>query len=245
MQAAGHQREASWQFAAAEKDFQKAEQLQPDDEGRYNLLVNRGVLRIRQKRLPEAVADLQKAIRLKPDLYQAYANLAEAYQGQNDAASGVAQLGEAIRRNPMVVVLYRNRAHLQMQRKDLAAALRDLHKAIALEEERQRAAKGKDPDWQPDALERQQPAQDHAECGLILSHQKHHADALQACETALIFTGTCPLPIACATALLELKRYPEAVLAFDDYLKLGQPARDVYELRGQAKFKLQKYSRRH
>ena len=59
-------------WSAADSDFQKASQLPLDDNARYVLFVNRGVLRVRQERFDDAVADLKAAIERKPKAYQAY-----------------------------------------------------------------------------------------------------------------------------------------------------------------------------
>src|SRR5262249_39191760 len=82
-------------FPSAEADLDRAETLHPDAAARYVLLVNRGVLRIRQQRYPDAVAVLREAIRLDPAQYQAHANLAEAYRKQGQADAALAELGEA------------------------------------------------------------------------------------------------------------------------------------------------------
>ena len=44
---------------AADADFQKASQMPLDDNARYVLFVNRGVLRVRQDRFDDAIADLK------------------------------------------------------------------------------------------------------------------------------------------------------------------------------------------
>jgi serine/threonine protein kinase/tetratricopeptide (TPR) repeat protein len=67
-------------FAAAEADYARVMELRPDPLALYGIHVNQGVLRIRQGRLREGVAELRQAIALKPDHYQAHADLAQAYQ---------------------------------------------------------------------------------------------------------------------------------------------------------------------
>src|SRR5262249_39564303 len=71
------------EFAAARVDFAEAERLlgdAPDETAAYGLLVNRGVLATRQGEHHDAVAFLERAVRLKPREYPAYLNLARAYQ---------------------------------------------------------------------------------------------------------------------------------------------------------------------
>ena len=62
-------------WAAADSDFAKAAQMPLDDNARYVLFVNRGVLRMRQERFQDAVTDLKAAIERKPKAYQAYSIL--------------------------------------------------------------------------------------------------------------------------------------------------------------------------
>ena len=50
------------EFSAAEADFEKALQLQPDRDALYALHVNRGNLRVKQRRFTDARADLQQAV---------------------------------------------------------------------------------------------------------------------------------------------------------------------------------------
>src|SRR5262249_6047070 len=85
------------EFAAAEADFQKALEMQPDPDARYAIAVHRGVLCIRQEKLGEAVTQLQSAIHLKPDQFQAYADLAKAYQQGKQLDRAAEQLDQAIR----------------------------------------------------------------------------------------------------------------------------------------------------
>lgn len=230
--------EARHQFQLAEKDFTQAERyIQDDETARYNLLVNRGVLRIRQKKLTEAVADLEKAIALKPALFQGYANLAQAYQEQKKLDEAIVRFDDAIQLQKGLAALYRNRARLQLQRNNPVAALGDFEEAIRLETIRRGKQNGR---LEPKELQRL--AEDHAERGVILYQQKHYADALQACDSALqIEPSLATAHRLRAGALLELKRYPEAVEAFDHYLTVGRPTPEIYELRGLAKSKLRQY----
>src|SRR5262249_42978438 len=70
---------ADFEFDEAERYFRDAmAQLEstPDDELRYQLLINRAYFRVQRDRLNEAAQDYQEAIRLKKDLYLAHADLA-------------------------------------------------------------------------------------------------------------------------------------------------------------------------
>ena len=83
---------------AADSDFQKAAQLPLDENTRYVLLVYRAVLRIRTDRCTDAITDLQAAIELKPNAYQAYVNMANAYRRLGNLDQAVAQLNRALQR---------------------------------------------------------------------------------------------------------------------------------------------------
>ena len=87
-------------FDAAEADFQSALQMPLDEYSRYVLFVNRGVVRVRQGRFEDAIADLKKAIELKPGEYQAYVNLAQAYRRLNDLPKALEQLRARSNWNP-------------------------------------------------------------------------------------------------------------------------------------------------
>ena len=83
-------------WAAADADFQQAAQMPLDDNARYVLFVNRGVLRVRTDRFDEAIADLRSAIELKPGAYQAYVNLAQAYRRLGKLDLALDQLNRAV-----------------------------------------------------------------------------------------------------------------------------------------------------
>ena len=105
--------DAALHFAAAERDFDKALRLKPNEEATYNLLVNRGVTRIQGKKYAEAIADLEQAIQLRPDHYHAYWNLAQAYQEQKKYDEALGQLDLAIRLQPTLPLLFHARGRLR------------------------------------------------------------------------------------------------------------------------------------
>ncbi len=84
----------------ADSDFQQAAQLPLDENTRYVLLVYRAVLRIRTDRFADAIADLQAAIEIKPNAYQALVNMANAYRRLGNRDQAVAQLDRAIELEP-------------------------------------------------------------------------------------------------------------------------------------------------
>jgi tetratricopeptide (TPR) repeat protein len=73
-------------FAAAEKDFATALEADLTSEACYIVHVSRGIMRFRQKKLNEAVVDLEQAIALMPQLLDARITLAKVRQAQSDFA---------------------------------------------------------------------------------------------------------------------------------------------------------------
>src|SRR5205814_862920 len=108
---------------AADADYQKAAQMPLDEFSRYVLFANRGVLRVRQERFDEAIADLKAAIKQKPEEYQAYVSLADAYRRLKKLDLALEQLHYAIRVEPGLAHLYRLRARLYLESNEPALAL--------------------------------------------------------------------------------------------------------------------------
>ena len=118
---------AEFEFEEAEADFQEALarlERTPDDELRYVLLVNRGLIRVQRGRLDQAAADYQEAIRLKKDPYLAHAELAQVYQKQGKPAEAIEQFTRAIALKPDWSPLYRGRAEVLPARADVDPARR-------------------------------------------------------------------------------------------------------------------------
>jgi tetratricopeptide (TPR) repeat protein len=212
-------------FDDAEADFQTALQMPLDDSARYVLFVNRGVLRVREERLDDAVSDLKTAIELKPNEYQAYVNLAQAYRRQKKLDPALEQLNRAVALEPSLAQVYRLRARLSLERKEFAQALKDFDEAILRE----------DADGPP-------LADDHVERGRLLLHLGKPADALAAFDEALRRRKDhLPAWRLRAEALFDLGRYRESVEAFDRYLDAGKPLESVYRGRGLARAELGQY----
>ncbi len=205
------------QFTRAEKDFEAALRENLPASARYGLLINRGVLRIRQGKLDSAIEDLRQAIALKPKLYQGYVNLAQAYLRGEQPEEARRQLDEAIRCEPNLPALYRTRSRVQIFLENPTAALADLDEAIRLES---RSDAGN-------------LADDHLERGRLLYRQKDYAGALAATEAALrIHPRDAQAYRLRADSLLELKRLPDALKALDECLKYSPD--DVAILRARA-----------
>jgi tetratricopeptide (TPR) repeat protein len=218
------------EFEVALADFAKVEaelSVRPNDTAHYGLLVNRGVLRIRQGNLPAAVIDLMAAIRLKPTDYPAYVNLAQAYQGQNRLDEAQAQFAKAIHLAPpgAMAALYRTRARLREQAGNLRAARDDLQQAARHELRGSMSSAA---------------AHDLAEQGRLLVRERQCAEAVRKLDEALRLQ---PDNFAAhrlrAEALLELERFGEAIASLDRCLQ--RRAQDkttdtpVYQARGKAR----------
>jgi serine/threonine protein kinase/tetratricopeptide (TPR) repeat protein len=211
-------------FEAAEEDYQKALELEPGEELRYALLVNRGHVRFRRGKLPQAVADLREAIRLNPRQYNAYVTLAHIDWKQGRRDDAIRKLSRAIELKPkrpdtQTAALYRTRAHWHMDRKGRPAALRDLSEAVR---------------YGPPTS--QEAAKDHAMRGQLLYSDKRYEDALDDCDAALKIDPECVEAHRWRVAtLLELKRYDDVLSSCNVYLSKGEPSADIYEVRGLAR----------
>jgi tetratricopeptide (TPR) repeat protein len=235
--------EADSHFRAAEADFQKARSIvarTPNEEAEYVLLVNRGVVRIRQGKLDLAEDDLIRAIRLKPKQYPAYLNLAKVHEEKGEIREALAQIDNALKQGQGPALLYRARARLHLKRPDVAAALEDalrnLNEAIT-----RGAAEATPPDL---------AAEDRKERGLVLARLDRLADAVEEYDAALALQpDLVVVHRLLAEALFQLSRYQEAVDSLDTYLKQAsaalnaflkreEPVAAAYRLRALAKGKL-------
>ena len=215
------------QFVRAEEDFEAALAAALPDSARYGLLINRGVMRIRQGRLDTAMGDLQQAISLRPRQYQGYVNLAQAYLKGQQLEQAVEQLDHAIQLEPNVASLYRTRARLQLLRQKSSDALADLDQVVRLETSAATPAL----------------ADDHFERGRILHVQKDFSAALSAFDEALRVrprdVRVCRFR---AETLLELNRLPEALQSLNDCLKYGPPDAGAFRSRAALRTRLGQYA---
>lgn len=221
----GHVHSELNDFESATKDFETALNRSTTEAERYGVFLHRGTMYLKQEKFAEAAADFGQAIKLQPEWYPAYVNQARAAQKQGNLEDATEYATEAIRRAPKVAALYRNRAYLLLERGKDSEALADFRRAIELEDgrgntERLRAA-------------------DQLECGRIYWRARQYQEAVNACDAALMIYpdhfDSCRLR---GESLLELKQYPEAIHAFDTFLKRGGPDATVYTARGLAKAKL-------
>jgi serine/threonine protein kinase/Tfp pilus assembly protein PilF len=89
----------------AESDFAEVLRRNPSEDARYALFLTRGVLRFEQYALQPAAADFLAAIEIKPELYNAYLDLAHVYTAKNQLELASQQFAEAMRRKPPALAL--------------------------------------------------------------------------------------------------------------------------------------------
>jgi serine/threonine protein kinase/Flp pilus assembly protein TadD len=214
----------------AEEDFACAENVlkdTPDATALYAVLVNRGLVRVRHKKLTEAVADLERATTLRPGEWQAFVNLAAAYTEQGRAREAAAQLDRAVALKPAqgLAAIYRNRARLSRQAGDLAAAADELSRAAAAEPTANVPAR----------------AGDFLQRARLLENAGRHAEAIAAADECLqLQPDNAAAHRTRAEALLCLNRYADAVAALGRYLECtvggdGERTATVYRARAEAR----------
>ncbi len=161
---------------AAEADYRRAMELleeKPNDELRYVLLVNRGLLRSSRGDRDAAVADLEAAIRLGDLRSLASTALADIFRKQGRYAEALDRFSRAIEHRPDWAPLYRGRADVVLDNKastkaQRAQAISDLDRAIRLEKPDNRVL-----------------ARDHTRRGRLLAADGRNVEALAACEAAI------------------------------------------------------------
>ncbi len=205
-------------FDLAEADFKRASELGLDDASRYVMLVNRGVMRVRRGRSEDAAEDFRAAIALKSDQFQAYVNLAQAFENLGRFDQAEEALDRAIARFPKEAVLYRARARVHRLRSFDREALADLDRAIALSPPEDPARGG-----------------DHLERALIFEQAGRHDEALAECDRALAIQPDGPdVHRIRGAVLVKLRRFDEAIRSFDNCLAKGKPSASLHEARGLA-----------
>ncbi|HEX8200428.1 MAG TPA: tetratricopeptide repeat protein, partial [Isosphaeraceae bacterium] len=209
-------------FEDAEADYDRAlARMNPDtdDELRYILFVNRGVLHHQRQQWAAAVTDLEAAIKINPSKAFPYNALSDVYARQNRLADALTWLTKAIRHQADGADLYLKRARLHVRRHEIDPALIDLGDAIRLAES--------------GSLTR---AAAHLERGRLLHGRRHYDEALADYDTALTIAPTdAETHRLRADALLKLGRDDEVIGSCDAYLAGGRPSADLHHLRGLAR----------
>ena len=113
-------KQAGLAFQAAEQDYAAALERQPTDDFRYVLLVNRGGMYLQAGNYARSLTDLEAAIRLKPQPYQAHVTLAQLHQRRGQLDLAARAFGQAIDRaaDPVTkALIHRSRALLHSKRR--------------------------------------------------------------------------------------------------------------------------------
>jgi tetratricopeptide (TPR) repeat protein len=219
---------------AAEADYRRAMDLlerKPNDEMRYVVLVNRGVLRLQGGDLDDAAGFLLRAIQADPRSYPAYAALAAVRRKQGRTEEALAQFTRAIERKRDLAALYRDRAGVVLGSKEAtptqrAQALSDLDRAIRLEK--------------PD-----NPvlARDHTHRGRLLALDGQWNEALAACEAAIErVRDDDEAHLLRLDLLRRLKRHVDAIRSCDPLIARGKATAAIYEQRALARESIRDFS---
>ena len=225
--------EIAIRYEAADADYRRAMELldrRPNDELRYVLLVNRGLLQYQRGNLDDAASYLTAAIRQNDRHSQAYAELAVVHQKQGKLDEAMDQFGHAIERRPDYAPLYRARAEVALARKastpsQRAAALSDLDQAIRLESPGNAVL-----------------ARDHTNRGRLLALDHREAEALAACDAAIkISRDYDEAHRLRIELLLRSKRHDDVIRSCDALIARGKASSAIYELRGLARAELKDF----
>jgi tetratricopeptide (TPR) repeat protein len=103
---------------------------------RAGTLVNRGVLKLRRGTYPEATLDFNQAVKLKPDMGEAYVNRGAASIGQRRYAESLADLNKGLELGVQEPAkAYYNRALAHEGLEDAKSAYFDYQKAVEIQPE--------------------------------------------------------------------------------------------------------------
>jgi eukaryotic-like serine/threonine-protein kinase len=244
---------------AAAQSFQTALVLEPSDFWSQCFLA---ICQLKLKHPAEAAAGLTKCVAQRPDFLWPRLLRGLAYGELNDFAAAEVDFAAALERRPtedVRYVVHVSRGLLRFRRKQWDEAVIDLQDAIALKPHEFHArvslAKVYQAHHQLDksneqlalALDLHPTPAVEAECHVEQSRNlyfgKRYREAVSAAETAVqILPGYAEAYQLRGLALLELKRFGEALQSFDRYLALaGTPGPDFYRARGSAKMQLRDY----
>jgi len=239
-------------FRGAEADFNAVLGKVGDDPlGLWLVHMIRGAVRVREQRWSEASADLEEAIRRRPDAVGAYVTLAQTYAGRKDYAGAVVVLSQALQCRPGDPELYHTRAQMHLLRRDAPAARADFAQAIAQERpfpsaaHLLRALLCVDPPQDP-REPRPQAALRLANDSVQLAHLQHQSKeyvaALMSCAMALlVWPDYPPAHYQRAETLIAVKNYAAAGAALDRYLRRAAATAEVYRARGLIHTELHEY----
>jgi len=112
---------------------QSIEQEQLNSRDRAGTFVNRGILKLRRLDFVAATKDFNQAVKVKPDLGEAYVNRGAAFIGQHRYADGLTDLNKGIELGiEEPAKAYYNRALAYEGLDDIKSAYFDYQKAVEL-----------------------------------------------------------------------------------------------------------------
>jgi serine/threonine-protein kinase len=211
--------EQSQALVEAEADFQKALQLNPNEDARYVLSLTRGIHHFNQRNWEKAEADFRSATVLKPEQYNAYLNLAQVCLARGRFEEAAKQAETAMRLRPPTQVIagyHLERGRSLLREKKDGEAIQECEAALALSPH------------QPQA---------HEVRGRALLALGRHEEAESAFEMYLRTGGVTKPDIFRGRGLARMKlgKYPEAVEDYTWALEQA-PDADIYQHRGWAHF---------
>jgi serine/threonine-protein kinase len=206
-------------LSEAETDFQRALQLNPNEDARYVLFLTRGIHHFNQREQKRAEADFRSAMALRPEQYNAYLNLAQVYLAQGRFEAAAEQMKTALKLRPPIEVVagyHLQRGRMLLQNKKYDEAVEACTAALQLSP---------------------QQAPPHEVCGRALLALGHYEQAEKSfdqyvrkggAKTTDFFRGR-------GLARMQLGKYPEAVEDYTRALELASDG-DIYQHRGWAHF---------
>ena len=161
---------------------------------------NLGLAQKKLQRLPEAIANFDRAIALQPNFAPAHYNRGLAFQGLRRWAEALASFDQTIALQPDNAEAYANRGDVLEELKRLDEALASYDKALAL---------------RPDLVEA------HAFRGLVLTGLQRYAEAVDSFDRAVALRPSYIEPWCNrGIALNALRRYEDAIASYDRAIAL-------------------------
>ena len=183
--------------------------LASPDEATSAAVHNRqGLMLIRQKRFDEALAELQTAIKLKPDYAEAHNNLGNALLGLSRREDAIVAYRTAVRIKPEYAKAWSNLGHSLTQLEKYEEAEKACRRAVEI-----------DPDY----------AIAHNHLGNVLRARKEFENALASYQQAVRLKPDYPLALCnLGGALRDLWRLEEAEQSFRAALRLQPDMAEAY-----------------
>ena len=116
-------------FSTAEQYFTQMLEIYPNNPAIWS---NRGIVRVSQNRLQEAIADYDRAVELAPNVTDPYLNRGAALEGLGKWEEAISDYDRALELDPKDVQAYNNRGNAKGGLGDWQGAIADYRKASEL-----------------------------------------------------------------------------------------------------------------